>query len=90
MNRRSSTILVLGLLLIGVAVCLKQTLDSYDVFEANVASTLLATEAVLVTIILGSIVLLVRRKFSKHPKLNRPKRLEAFGQLRRLFASVWS
>ena len=90
MNRRFSTIAVLGLLLIGVAVCLKQTLDFYDALGASQSSVLLTAEGLLAAIILGSVVLLLRRKFSSRPGFTRPKGLAAFAHLRRLLAAVWS
>ena len=64
MNRSSSTIAVLGLLLIGLAVCLKQTLDFYDYFGASMASMFLTAEALFAAIVLASVVLLLRSKFS--------------------------
>src|SRR5678815_5398932 len=90
MNRRSSTIAVLGLLLIGLAVCLKQTLDFYEDFGASISTAFLAAEALLAAIIFASAALLLRRKFSRSSRSTRPKRLEAFAPLRRLLAAVWS
>ena len=90
MNRSSSTIAVLGLLLIGLAVCLKQTLDFYDDFGASMSSVFLTTEALCAAIILASAAWLLRSRFFGSNKFTRPKRLEAFAHLRRVLAAVWS
>jgi hypothetical protein len=90
MNRRFSTIAVLGLLLIGLAVCLKQTLDFYDDLSVSVSSVFLTAEAILAAIIFASVVLLLRRRFAGSGGFTRSKRLEAFAPLRRLLAAVWS
>ena len=90
MSRRFSSIAVLGLLLIGIAVCLKQTLDFYDALGASASSVFLTAEAFAAAVIFGSIALLFRSKFSKRPGSTGPKRPEAFAQLRRLLAAVWS
>ena len=90
MNRRSSTIAVLGLFLIGLAVCLKQTINFYDDFGSGVSNSVLTAEALLAVIILAAVVLLLRRNLSKRSAFIRPKRLAAFAQLRRLLAAVWS
>lgn len=90
MNRRSSTIVVLGLLLIGLAVCLKQTLDLYEALGARISSMFLTVEVLVAAIIFGSAVLLLHRRVSKRPGFTRLKRLEAFAHLRRLLATVWS
>ena len=90
MNRRSSTIAVLGLLLTGVAICLKQTFDLYGSLEPNVSSAILAAEVLLATVIIGSMVILVRRNLRKPVRLIRPTGRATFAPLRRLFAAVWS
>lgn len=90
MNRRASTIAVLGLLLIGLAVCLKQTLDFYEDLGASSPTAFLAAEALVAVIIFGAVMLLLRRKFSKSRPFIRPRRLVAFAHLRRLLAAVWS
>ena len=90
MNRRSSTIAVLVLFLIGLAVCLKQTLAIYDDLGASASSVFLAAEIILAVIIFGSVLLVLRRKLSERSRFSRPKRLVAFAHLRRLLAAVWS
>ena len=90
MDRSSSTIAVLGLLLIGIAVCLKQTIEFYDAIGASLSSVFLTAEALLAVIVLGAGVVLFRRKFLRRPGFTRRRRLEAFAHLRRLLAAVWS
>ena len=67
MDRSSSTIAVLGLLLIGIAVCLKQTIEFYDAIGASLSSVFLTAEALLAVIVLGAGVVLFRRKFLRRP-----------------------
>ena len=90
MNRSSSTIAVLGLLLIGLAVCLKQTLDFYDDLGASMSNAFLTAEALFAVTVFAPGVMLLRSKFFKSRKFTRTKRLEAFAHLRRLLAAVWS
>ena len=86
MNRRSSTIIVLGLLLIGIAFCLRQTLAFYNDLDPASANLILAVEASLAAIVLGAGVVLLSRR----SRFIRPRRPEAFAHLRRILAAVWS
>ena len=90
MDRPTTTVAVLGLLLLALVVCLKQTLAFSDTLGTIAANVLLTAEALSAAIIFGSAVFLWRRRYSSEPRVNRPKRSEAFAQLRRLLASVWS
>lgn len=90
MDRRSSTIVVLGLLLLGIAVCLKQTVEFYDSLGAGLANAFLTAEISIAAVIIASGLLLVWRRFSKRPGFNRPKGLVSLAHLRRLLADVWS
>ena len=90
MNKGFTTIAVLGLLLIGLAVCLKQTLDFYDDLEPSSSSSLLAAEGLLAVVIFGSALLLLRRRFSQRNGSTRARHLAAFAHVRRLLAGVWS
>ena len=90
MNKGSTTIAVLGLLLLADAFCLKQTLGLYNDLDAGSSNVLLIAEAFVAALIIGSGSILMIRRNSKHRSFIRPKRLEAFAQLRRLLAAVWS
>jgi hypothetical protein len=90
MDRRHSTITVLGLLLLAVGFCLKQTLEFSEALGSSAANILLTAGALLAAIIIGSAVFLLRRQYSSWSMLTQPKRFEAFAQLRRLLAAVWS
>ena len=91
MNKGFTTIVVLGLLLLADAFCLKQTLDVYQDLDTGYATALLIAEAFVGSLIMAGFVLLFRRRRnSKRPAFIRPRRLEAFAHLRRLLAAVWS
>jgi hypothetical protein len=90
MNRCSSTIAVLSLLLIGLAICIKQTLDSHSDFGVSLSSACLTAETLVAAIIFTAALMLLRDKFSPSRRFTPPKGREALAPLRRLLAAVWS
>jgi hypothetical protein len=90
MNNGFTTVVVLGLLLLADAFCLKQTLNIYNELDPGTAKLLLIAEALAASVIIVSSLFLLIRRNSKRSKFTRLRRPEASAQLRRLLAAVWS
>ena len=89
MNRFFSTLAVLTMALLAIAVCLRQTFEMREVLGNNVMLGLFVLQAFLVAGLLGVIGFLVKKNGVWRRPVSR-ERFEAFQPLRRLLSAVWS
>jgi hypothetical protein len=68
MNRTFSTIAVLAMLLIAVALCAKQTYDARGLVDNWTMTLLFAAEGLVAMLVLASGFSLLQRRFARQPK----------------------
>ena len=68
MNRTFSTIAVLAMLLIAVALCAKQTYDARGLVDNWTMTLLFAAEGLVAMLVLASGFSLLQRRFARPPK----------------------
>ena len=73
MNRTFSTLAVLAMLLLAVALCAKQTFDARGLVDGRTVTLLFAAEGLVAGLVIASAVSVLRRRFAR-PKTERPTR----------------
>lgn len=68
MNRTFTTLLVLALVLIAVALCVKQTFDFRDEFSGMTATLLLSGEGIFGGGVIAASLSLIRKRFARQKK----------------------
>lgn len=68
MNRTFSTIAVLAMLLIAIALCAKQTFDARGVVDDWTLTLLFISEGLVAALVLVSGATVLRRRFVREPK----------------------
>jgi len=89
MSRSFSAICVLAMMLLAVAICVRQTLIAGDSL-GDAATILLAAEVLAAVGILTALGLLSWRLLPVPRRATGGQRFEAFRSLRRLLSAVWS
>lgn len=74
MNRTFSCIAVLSMLLLAVAICIKQTIDFREFIAGSTVALLFAAEGILAGLLVASVISLSRKQFvrQKKPVSRRP------------------
>jgi len=68
MNRTSTCIAVIGMLLLADALCIKQTIEYRDLLRSSSIATLLSIEGIVAGIFVASSVSLIRKRFDRQKK----------------------
>lgn len=68
MNRTFTTLLVLALMLVAIALCVKQTIEFRDEFSGMTAALLLSGEGILGGGIIAASISLIRKRFARQKK----------------------
>jgi hypothetical protein len=68
MNRTFTTLLVLALVLVAVALCVKQTIDFRDEFSGTTAALLFSGEGIFGGGIVAASFSLIRKRFARQKK----------------------
>ena len=68
MNRTFSTIAVLAMLLVAVALCAKQTFDARGLVDDWTMTLLFIAEGLVAALVLASGASVLRRRFARQPK----------------------
>lgn len=85
MNRFFATLTVLGLALLAIAICIRETIAGSQGMTAS-----LVIETTMTTAIIASGAMLVRRRYIRQKKFAKRERYAAAQPLRRLLSAVWS
>ena len=90
MNRFFSTLTILAMILLAIAICIRQTLEVSESLTDMAATTLVVAQSVIAVSVLAVAVWLIRVEYARRtPSLRRSRFLIA-QPLRRLFSTVWS
>ena len=89
MNRFFSTLAVMTMALLAIALCLRQTFEMREALGDDVVLGLFVLQAFLAAALLGVIGFLVRKNGLWRRPVSRG-RFEVFQPLRRLLSAVWS
>ena len=90
MNRFFSTLAVLTMALVAVAICVRHTVDIRGTLDETTTIVLFVAEAVAAVCIVAAGGWLVRMEFLRHKIMPTRRRFEIAQPLRRLFSTVWS
>lgn len=89
MNRFFATLAVLGMMLLAVSMCLKQTVESrHDLGDSATTLIIVETFAAVGLIVLAASV--IRRRALLPGKVKAKSRVGVVHPLRRLLSAVWS
>ena len=90
MNRFFSTLAVLTMALVAVAICVRHSFDIRETLDETTTIVLLVAEAVAAVCMAAAGGWLVRMEFLRHKEMPKRARFEIAQPLRRLFSTVWS
>lgn len=90
MNRFFSTLAVLTMALVAIAICVRHTFDIRGTLDETTTIVLFVAEALVAVCIVAAGVWLVRTEYLRHKDMPTRSRFEIAQPLRRLFSTVWS
>lgn len=90
MNRSFSTLTILAMVLLAIAICIRQTLEVGESLTGATATTLIVVQSVLAVSVFAVAVLLIRSEYARRILALRRSRFEIAQPLRRLLSTVWS
>jgi hypothetical protein len=90
MNRSLSTLTILAMILLAIAICIRQTLEVSETLTDATATTLIVVQSVFAASVLALAVLLIRSEYARRTLSLRRSRFEIAQPLRRLLSTVWS
>lgn len=90
MNRFFSTLAILTMALVAIAICVRQTFGIRDSLGDTGTIVLIGLQSILAVGLIAAVAWLIRREYLRRGITLRRVRVEVVQPLRRLLSTVWS